>query len=106
MVTKELAAMAVDLRALAHPARLCIMQGLLERERACVSDIEECLCISQSGVSQHLQRLREAKLVCAQRCKNKIYYCINPAAKPWVACMFAGWQPREGKKHREKKKES
>jgi len=41
------------LKALAHATRLCIVKGLMEKESN-VTNIQECLDLPQSTVSQHL----------------------------------------------------
>ena len=46
------------LKALAHPVRLCIVQGLLRKGYCNVGYMQECLELPQSTVSQHLQKLR------------------------------------------------
>ena len=50
---------AVILKALAHPVRLCMVRGLMERGRNNVSYMESCLDVSQSGISQHLSSSRQ-----------------------------------------------
>ncbi|HYE08801.1 MAG TPA: metalloregulator ArsR/SmtB family transcription factor, partial [Patescibacteria group bacterium] len=41
------------LKVLAHPVRLCIVRGLMDKE-CNVSHMQECLELPQSTVSQHL----------------------------------------------------
>jgi DNA-binding transcriptional ArsR family regulator len=60
-------------KALAHPARLRLVARLMEEE-CCVGDIQECLCLSQPNVSQHLKVLREAGIIQGKRDKNRICY--------------------------------
>ena len=43
------------LKALAHPVRLCIVRGLLEKGGCNVCHMQECLGMPQSTTSQHLQ---------------------------------------------------
>jgi DNA-binding transcriptional ArsR family regulator len=50
------------LKALAHPARIKILEELVEGVK-CVSDFEEALDISQPNVSQHLKLLRSHRVV-------------------------------------------
>lgn len=50
------------LKVLAHPARIKILEELLEGVK-CVSDFEEALDISQPNVSQHLSLLRTHGIV-------------------------------------------
>ena len=50
------------LKIVAHPARIKILEELLEGVK-CVSDFEESLDISQPNVSQHLKLLRSHRVV-------------------------------------------
>lgn len=50
------------LKAIAHPARIKILEELVEGVK-CVSDFEEALDISQPNVSQHLKLLRSYQVV-------------------------------------------
>ncbi len=62
------------LKALAHPIRLCIVDGLARNGPCNVSCMEECIKASQSGISQHLARLRTAGIVKSKRHGNEVYY--------------------------------
>lgn len=64
------------LKVLAHPVRLCIINGLLGTGRCNVSFIQNCLNTPQSTISQHLQRLRSAGIVEGKREGTEIYYSI------------------------------
>ena len=65
-------------RALAHPARLRLVESLISRE-CCVGEIQKCLALPQPNVSQHLQVLKEAGIIMGKRQKNKICYRISDA---------------------------
>ena len=64
------------LKVLAHPVRLCIINGLMGKRECNVSHMQECLDIPQSTLSQHLQRLRSAKLIEGKRNGLEINYSI------------------------------
>ena len=64
------------LKVIAHPVRLCIVNGLLEKGTCNVSFIQNCLDTPQSTISQHLQRLRSAGVVKGKREGTEIYYSI------------------------------
>lgn len=64
------------LKVMAHPVRLCIINGLLETGTCNVSFIQNCLDTPQSTISQHLQRLRTAGIVRGKREGTEIYYSI------------------------------
>lgn len=57
------AALAARLGALAHPARIEILQHLAGVDACCCKDVVERLDLAQSTVSQHLKVLVEAGLV-------------------------------------------
>lgn len=60
-------------RALAHPARLRILD-ILARQEACVCHLTTLLGQRQPYVSQHLAALREANLVADRREGTLVYY--------------------------------
>lgn len=64
------------LKALAHPVRLCIVRGLLEKKECNVTHMQECLDLPQSTVSQHLQKLRSLGIVEAERTGLEVNYRI------------------------------
>ncbi|MGE5556995.1 MAG: ArsR/SmtB family transcription factor [Bacillota bacterium] len=64
------------LKAIAHPARLCILRGLAAGGENNVSHMQHCMSISQSNLSQHLAKMRSQGLLAARREKNEVYYRI------------------------------
>jgi DNA-binding transcriptional ArsR family regulator len=62
------------LKALAHPVRLCIVRGLLDKKQCNVTYMQECLELPQSTVSQHLQKLRSLGIVEAERSGLEVNY--------------------------------
>lgn len=73
---------AALLMLLANPHRLQILCALLDGERS-VSSLASVVDLSQSALSQHLAKLREAKIVATRRQAQSIYYSIadNRAAR-------------------------
>lgn len=67
------------LKALAHPVRLCIVKGLLEKKECNVSYMQECLGLPQSTVSQHLQKLRSMGIVETERNGLEVLYHVSDA---------------------------
>ncbi len=67
---------ARKLRALAHPARLKLLEKIAT-DRCCVSELEKCLALSQPNVSQHLRILKQAGIVKGTREKSRICYRIS-----------------------------
>ena len=68
-------------KALAHPARVAILQLLLKRDACICGDIVDELPLSQSTVSQHLKELKESGLIKGEIEGAKTCYCINE--KEW-----------------------
>ncbi|MCQ1528983.1 ArsR/SmtB family transcription factor [Lutispora saccharofermentans] len=64
------------LKVLAHPVRLCIVKGLIEKGSCNVSHMQGCLELPQSTISQHLQKLRAAGIVKGERNGLEITYSI------------------------------
>lgn len=64
-------------KALSSPVRLCILNRLVEQGRMSVSQIVDCMCVSQSGVSQHLAKLRTLGIVSDERVENQVFYSCN-----------------------------
>lgn len=78
------------LKALAHPYRLCIVKGLMDKE-CNVNTIQECLGITQSNVSQHLSKLKAAGIIEGKRCGNEICYrVVDQTAIDIVNSIFKG----------------
>ena len=82
-------AQAALLKALAHPLRLEIMHNLLRDGCRNVTCIEQRTGVSQSCVSQHLQKLRAAGIVTSERQGNEVFYRVasRPAAEV-LASLF------------------
>jgi hypothetical protein len=70
-------------KALAHPARVAILQILIKQQSCICGDIVDELPLSQSTVSQHLKELKESGLIKGDIEGAKVCYCID--AKEWDA---------------------
>ncbi len=68
-------------KALAHPARIAILQLLVKQQSCICGDIVDELPLSQSTVSQHLKELKEAGLIKGDIEGVKTCYCIDE--KEW-----------------------
>lgn len=68
-------------KALAHPARVAILQLLIKKQACVCGDIVDELPLSQSTVSQHLKELKEAGLIKGDTEGAKVCYCIDE--KEW-----------------------
>lgn len=78
--TIEEAVLVARLEALAHPARLRILEILAARGTCICGAIVEVVPLAQSTVSQHLKVLKEAGLVRGTIDGRKSCYCLDPVA--------------------------
>ena len=85
-------------KALAHPARVAILQLLIKKQSCICGDIVHELPLSQSTVSQHLKELKEAGLIKGDIDGVKICYCINEKewknAKEYLNSLFISFIPK------------
>ncbi len=83
-------------KALAHPARVAILELLAKKQSCICGDIVEELPLSQSTVSQHLKELKEAGLIKGDIEGAKVCYCIDEkewkAAKTWLTELFDAYK--------------
>lgn len=78
-------------KALAHPARLQILQFLSKTKTCISSDISEELPLSRTTVKQHLMELKEVGLIQGQVDGAKTNYCLdyeNIAAMKTICISF------------------
>lgn len=64
------------LKALGHPIRFCIVEGLLKGESN-VGRMVECTSVPQPTVSQHLNVLRAAGIIECHREGNQMVYSVS-----------------------------
>jgi DNA-binding transcriptional ArsR family regulator len=64
-------------KALAHPARIAIVQVLLQRSSCVCGTLVDELPLSQSTVSQHLKELKEAGLIKGDVEGTSVCYCLD-----------------------------
>lgn len=64
-------------KAIAHPARVAIIEYLLKIDTCICTDIVNELPLAQPTVSQHLKELKNAGIIKGSVEGNAICYCIN-----------------------------
>ncbi len=64
-------------KALAHPARIAIINFLIKQRECICSDIVNELPLSQSTVSQHLKELKNVGLIKGDIDGPRVCYCID-----------------------------
>jgi ArsR family transcriptional regulator len=85
-----------QLKALAHPIRLGMMQRLSAVPEICACDLGEAFRVSQPTVSEHLRVLREAGLVRTRRDGTSICYSAVPEALAELTALVGALQPATG----------
>lgn len=76
----DLGQLAAQSKALAHPARLAIIQLLAARTECVCGEIVDDLPLAQSTVSRHLKVLKEAGLVQGTVDGPSVCYCLDREA--------------------------
>jgi len=64
-------------KALGHPARVAIVEFLLQQKECVCGDIVSELPLAQATVSQHLKELKSAGIIKGNIEGNSICYCLN-----------------------------
>ena len=72
--------MAMMMKALAHPARIAIVDYLLSVDTCICGDIVNELPLAQATISQHLKELKNAGIIKGSIEGNAICYCIDSKA--------------------------
>ena len=81
----ELAAVA---KVLGHPARIAIIEHLLEAQQCINSDLVQETGLAQATVSQHLRELKEIGLIQGTVEGKAMCYCISPERWQEVSNKF------------------
>lgn len=70
-------------KALAHPARVAIIQHLIKVDSCICGDIVEEVGLAQATISQHLKALKEAGVIKGTVEGASVCYCIDQ--NNWIA---------------------
>lgn len=88
LFTEEQNDIALMAKAIAHPARIAILQYLV-RKNACVcGDLVEELGLAQATTSQHLKELKLAGIIQGTIEGTSVCYCINPEVWDQYRALF------------------
>jgi DNA-binding transcriptional ArsR family regulator len=84
------------MKALAHPARIAIIQQLIKTYACICGDLVDELGLAQPTISQHLKELKTAGLIQGTIEGTSVCYCID--AKTWglyqkeISALFATYK--------------
>ena len=88
LFTKKQNDMAAMLKAIAHPARIAILQYLVKKNACVCGDLVDELGLAQATTSQHLKELKNAGLIQGTIEGVSVCYCINPRVWKQYQVMF------------------
>lgn len=91
----RLGARAQVLKALAHPARLFLVERLSDGSSLRVQELAGYLDLDLSTVSRHLARLKEAGVLSSERRGNEVLYSLRvPCLQQLFGCIEAVLEAR------------
>jgi len=91
--------LAIMMKALAHPARIAIIQQLLKTNACICGDIVNELGLAQATISQHLKELKNAGFIKGTIEGTSVCYCID--AQVWkqykkeIESFFVPYESKE-----------
>ena len=95
--TDEQNKLAVLLKAMAHPARIAILQEIIKANTCICGDLVNELGLAQPTISQHLKELKNAGLIQGTIEGVSVCYCINPPVwdelKDQLGMFFNSYNP-------------
>lgn len=80
--------LAMAAKALAHPARIAIIQHLIKLNTCINSDLVEELGLAQATVSQHLRELKDAGIIRGTIEGTRMNYCLHPGRWAELKALF------------------
>lgn len=95
LFTKSQNGLAAIAKALAHPARIAILQHLVKTNACVCGDIVEHIGLAQPTVSQHLKELKAAGIIQGEVEGTSVCYCINPRVWSKVRDAFSTFFSKE-----------
>lgn len=72
--TEEQIELARLFKAMAHPARIAIVENLLEHEDLNCNDLRTFIQLAQSTISKHIKQLHEVGILAVEVLKSGAYY--------------------------------
>jgi len=87
--TEEQNRLAVMLKAMAHPARIAILQYIIKANACICGDLVDELGLAQATISQHLKELKNAGIIQGTIDGASVCYCIEPKAWKLLASQLS-----------------
>lgn len=89
--TEEQNRLSALLKAMAHPARIAILQQIISAQSCICGDLVEELGLAQATISQHLKELKVAGIIQGTIEGVRVCYCINPETWTLLQEQFAAF---------------
>lgn len=86
--TREHIELAKLFKALAHPARIAIVENLLKHKRLNGTDLKFYVQLAQSTISEHVRILEDAGILQVNVEGNKTYYHVKKIALDQITCYI------------------
>ena len=90
LFTAEQNELAKVAKAMAHPARIAILEHLLKTNACFNGGLVQELGLAQATISQHLRELKETGIIQGTIEGVSVSYCINPQKWAKVKSLFNG----------------
>jgi len=91
LFTKEQNEIAAMAKALAHPARIAILQYLIKKNVCITGTLVEELGLAQATTSQHLKELKTAGIIQGNIEGTSVCYCIDPKVWKQYKALFSSF---------------
>lgn len=88
LFTTEQNELALVAKALAHPARIAILQHLLKANACINGDLVQELGLAQATISQHLRELKQIGIIQGTIEGVSVSYCIHPGRWANIKGLF------------------
>lgn len=88
LFTKEQNDLASIAKVIGHPARVAILQHLIEQNACICGDIVKEIGLSQPTISQHLKELKSVGLIKGTIDGSKMCYCIDHEGFMKIGSIF------------------
>lgn len=75
-------------RVLSNPARIAILQHIIDQKACICSDLVDEIGLAQATISQHLKEIKDAGIIQGSVEGKSICYCINPEKWKEVQDLF------------------
>ncbi|PIB36986.1 transcriptional regulator [Reichenbachiella sp. 5M10] len=89
--TAEQNKLATWAKVLGHPARIAILQHMMETNACVCGDLVEVIGLAQPTISQHLRELKQLDLIKGNIEGTSICYCIHEAKWQEMEDLLTGF---------------